>query len=182
MRDHSSCVPYRTVDITSETRGIITSINSYTLASRVVDYSEGSLSEFGASSYQWAADFGMPRTFESERYYWVEERTFLERESGEALVAAIEGQIYKISFRFHDTDDDECIEFRERVYDYLVSQMGSNAELQEIDATKIIIWSGDEGNVILQLDAYDTTIILTLSIVRKAKRNSPPFFGRLFGR
>ena len=58
--------------------------------------------------------------------------------------------------------------------------MGPNHELQEIDSAKILIWSGDEGNIIQELDGYDTSIILTSSIIRNAEKES--FFRMLFGK
>ena len=35
--------------------------------------------------------------FKNEKYYWAQERTFLDREASEAMVATINGLIYKIS-------------------------------------------------------------------------------------
>ena len=149
---------------------MITAINSYELNTRINDYPEGMLIEFSAHSYQWASDFGVQRIFKNEKYYWTRETIFLGKECTEAIVAAVDGVIYKISFRFHDSEDKSCLEFREKVFNHLAGQMGTNFEVQEIDSIKLLIWSGDEGNVILELDGYDTDIILTSSIIRNMKR------------
>ena len=163
---------------------MITSINNYKLNSKVSDYAEGSLLKFSANSYQWAADFGMHRIFRNEKYYWADDSTFLGRKCNEPIIAAVDGLICKIAFRFHDTKEEECVQYREKLYRYLTGQMGTNHEQQEIDSTKLFIWSADEGNVIMELGGYDTSIILTSSLIRNAKRlfsfTLGAFFGRLF--
>jgi hypothetical protein len=145
---------------------MITNVNSYKLDTRIKEYADGLLMKFGESSYQWASDFGMQRIFKNEKYYWALENEFLERECKEAIVAAVNDLIYKISYRFHDSKEEACIDFRVQVFNYLTSQMGSDYETQEIDSTKLFIWSGDKGNLILELDGYDTGIILTSSAIR----------------
>jgi hypothetical protein len=160
---------------------MLTKLNSYSLTSNVGDYPDGLLVEFSESSYQWASAFGMQRVFPNEKFYWAEDKIFLDRRFTEAIVAAINGVVYKISFRLHESNPEECTNFRVRVYQHLVEKMGDNYELKEVDdATKLLIWSSNEGNAILELDVYDTNIILTSSIIRNARKHS--LISSLFGR
>jgi hypothetical protein len=161
---------------------IISNINGYKLDTSIADYPSGSLIEFGANGYEWATTFGMNRLFKNEKYFWVENRIFLGRESKEALAATINDVIYKISFRFNDTNTDSCVDFREKVYNYLANEMGLHHSLDEIDSVKVFMWASTEGNVILELDVFDTAIILTSSSIRNAKQISKSIFGRFFSR
>ena len=160
---------------------MLMNINDYALNAKVENYPDGLLLEFSDSSYQWASDFGMQRIFQSEKFYWAENDVFLGEKFKEAIVAAVNDVIYKISFRLYLPDSEKCTDFRVKVFQHLTEQMGDGYEMQKVnDDTKLIIWASDEeGNVILELSGFDTNIILTSSMIRNAKKRS--FFGSLFG-
>jgi len=159
---------------------MIDSINDYKLDSNVNTYGD-LLTPFGHDGYEWARMFGRPPLFKKEKYYWAEKNHFLERECSQAMISAINDIIYKISFRFHDTETEKCVTIRMKVYDHIANFLGKHTEMQEIDDNhKAIIWQTNKGNVVADLDGFDTEIILTSSSVRNAKKNS--IFERFFGK
>jgi hypothetical protein len=158
---------------------MIDSLNDYRLDSNVNAYGD-LLIPFGHDSYEWARMYGRQPYFKGEKYYWVEKKHFLERECSEAMIAAINDIIYKISFRFHDTETELCVSIRKKLYEYIADFLGKHTEIQNIDDDhKVILWQTTKGNVILDLDGFDTEMILTSSSVRNAKKNS--ILGRFFG-
>ena len=158
---------------------MIDSLNDYRLDSNVKTYGK-LLIPFGHDGYKWAKMFGRQPLFKGEKYYWVEKNNFLGRECTQAMISAINDIIYKISFRFHDTETEKCVSIRKKVYVYIYDFLGEHTDLQEInDSHKIMLWQTTKGNVVLDLDGFATEIILTSSSVRNAKRNS--IFGRFFG-
>jgi hypothetical protein len=159
---------------------MIQGINSYQLDSDVNDYCNV-LIPFGSGSYNWAKTFGRQPLFKGEKYYWAEDNKFLGRDCSQAIIAAINGKIYKIAYRFHDTQENSCIEIRERAYKYIAGQLGKYTQIDEFDTDhKVISWQTQTGNVILDLDGLDTELILTSSSVRSARKISN--LSRLFGK
>ena len=56
---------------------MLTRINSYTLNSKVNDYQEGLLIEFGEDSYRDQAELGgVKRIFDNEKFYWAIDNVF----------------------------------------------------------------------------------------------------------
>lgn len=159
---------------------MIPSINCYKLDTDVSSYGD-SLIPFGQEGYQWAKMFGRVPQFRGEEYYWVIDNIFLGRECKQAMLAAIDSKVYKISFRYHDAETDSCISIRENAYFFFKNTLGEHTELREIAPDhKIIIWQTDSGNVILELVDFDTELILTSNSVKSAKTIS--FWKRLFDR
>ena len=157
---------------------MIPSINRYKLDANVSLYGK-SVIPFGHEGYQWAKTFGREPQFKGEAYYWVEDSVFLGRKCQQAMLAAIDGQIYKISFRYHDTETDACISVRKDAYDFFKDALGEPMEFHEVAPDhKIIVWQTHGGNVILELDDFDTELILTSNSVKNAKKNS--LLGRFF--
>lgn len=95
------------------------------------------------------------------------------------MIASVDEQIYKISFHFHIGNDDECASFKEKTLNHLIAQMGISYEAREVERSRLFIWSGYEGNVVLEFQETDVGIILTSSVIRSAKRRS--FLKRLLG-
>ena len=159
---------------------MIPSINRYKLDTDVSSYGE-SLTPFGQGGYEWAEMFGRVPQFRGEEYYWVEDRLFLGRECKQAMLAAMNGKIYKISFRYHDSETDACVSVRKKAYDFFKNSLGEQTEFNEIAPDhKIILWQTDSGNAILELDDFDTELILTSNSVKSAKKISS--WKRLFDR
>lgn len=160
---------------------MIQAINGYKIDTDISSYGD-SLCPFGRQGYEWAREIGRQPFFKGEKYYWVvEDRNFLGRECGVAMVSAINGKIYKISYHFHDTQADDCVAIREATYNFIARALGEHTEIQEVDSDhKVILWQTKSGNVILELDCLETELILTSNSVRNAKKIS--LFGRIFGK
>lgn len=159
---------------------MIPSINRYKLDTDVSSYGE-SLVPFGHEAYGWANMFGRKLQFRGEEYYWAMDSVFLGRECKQAMLAAINGKIYKMSFRYHDSETDACVSVREKAYDFFKNSLGEHTEFNEIAPDhKIILWQTQSGNAILELEGFDTELILTSNSVKSAKQIS--LLGKLFGK
>jgi hypothetical protein len=122
--------------------------------------------------------------FENERFYWAEDNNLLGRECHQAMVAAINDVVYKISFAFYISDQHLSNSFRRRVHKYLTTHLGPGFERHRVGYHELLVWDAPEGNVILELAAsHETDIILTSAILRNAKRISrvKSFLTRVFG-
>jgi hypothetical protein len=154
---------------------MITSINGYELDTKVSMYGD-ELIPFGADSYALALMDNRQRIFKKEEYYHAAKNVFLGRETPEAMVAAIKGKIYKISYRFSDIGNSESkraeySSFRNKLTDFVISSLGKDPVPQIIDDNhKLLWWETQQGNVIIDLDAESTEIILTSSSARKARK------------
>lgn len=154
---------------------MITSINGYKLDTKVSLYGDD-LFPFGEDSYALALMNNRQRIFKKEEYYHAKKNIFLGRETPEAMVATIKGKIYKISYRFFDTSNSESKKaeyssFRNRLIDFVVGSLGKDPVPQVInDNHKLLWWETQQGNVIIDLDADSTEIILTSSSARRARK------------
>jgi hypothetical protein len=159
---------------------MIQGINSYKLDTDIALYS-GSLVPFGTEAYELAKSFGRPRRFKGELYYWALDNNFLGRTCAQAMISAINGTIRKIAFRFHDTNSDACVQIREAAYSFIADQLGPHRQFAEVGSDhKVFMWGTPGGNVVLELDCFDTEIVLTSASVWSAKELS--FLDRLLGR
>jgi hypothetical protein len=152
-------------------------INGYTLDTNVLDYPEGSLIEIHESAYEfYESFFGIKRMFKHEKFYYAGNDIFLSRKSDHALIAAINGIIYKIYYRYSDETEDDCIDFRVSVMSFLGNYIDintlNNPIVTEVEYGKFLTWKYDWGNIILELIGYATAISLTSCVVINAKRLS----------
>jgi hypothetical protein len=144
-----------------------TEINGYRLKSHAGSYPKGSLTAFGAESYAWAAFHGIERVFPDETFYWAANNTLFGQKCTEAIVATVKDVIYKIAFRHFAKNQPDCILFREMIYQHLLTRLGMEQDRREIGDTKLLIWQSSHGNMILELEGYQTTILLTSSLIRE---------------
>ncbi|MCJ7578481.1 MAG: hypothetical protein MUO91_08530 [candidate division Zixibacteria bacterium] len=148
---------------------MIYTINGYSLNSNVNDYPEGALLPFSEDSYASYETFGIKRLFKNEKFYWIENKVFLNKECSEAVLATVNDRIYKIMFRIHDTTFENCSNTRNQIVDYVFQYFNFQAEVIELDESKkLLCWDSAHGNVILEVERWDTAIILTSNIVKDA--------------
>jgi hypothetical protein len=173
---------------------MLNAINQYKLDTHLGDYPEGSFIPISQETYNFFESFyGIKRQFKDEVFYHPENNIFIGRGSSNSLVATIDNIIYKIYYRFHSENRDDCIAFRNRILDYLGQYMThdriNNPEVQEVSRRmlnypsdiRILMWKFDWGNLILELGpVFDTSYIITSSRVRRAKPLG--FFDRLFNK
>ncbi len=155
-------------------------INEYILDRSVAELPEGSIREFWEVDYEmFAHDYGIVRNFSGEVFYRAKNNIFLGRECLHAAVAALNGKIYKVLFRFISPSTQDYNAFREDAYDYLTDKFGAPTETRRLsEFDKISIWDGDFGNVILHADMLGTSVIYTSSLLRPKKKS---LLQRLFG-
>ena len=159
---------------------MITSINGFTLDTDIGLY-DHSVALFSDMSYAFDATQGRRRMFKGEEFYWAADQVFLGRECPQAMLATINGKIYKISYRFSDTQVTECKAIRDKAVDFIVGALGEHPEIVIVDSDhKSLIWQTNCGNVVLDADCLETEIILTSNSVKNATKIS--LFGRLFGK
>lgn len=157
---------------------MIRSINRYTLDTDVQFYG-GSLTPYSKGGYEFAKSCGRVPQFQGEQYYWAQDQNFLGRKCNESMVAAINDKIYKIAYRFHDEQSEPCIQIREKLYLFIVDALGTHNQLQEVGFDhKFFYWETQGGNVIMEMECFDTELILTSSSIRYAKKKS--FLSRIF--
>lgn len=149
---------------------LLANINGYSLASHISEYPANSVMDFSDESYEWAATWGMCRTFPNEKFHWIKNNCLFGHKCSEAMLASVNGTIYKISFRHHAQHGKDCMAFREAAYALLWSAMGPENDRQTTDKARLVVWDSSEGNVILEATALDTQIILTSSVVRSFVR------------
>jgi len=148
---------------------MIYEINGYSLNSNVNDYPEGALTPFSQDSYAIYETFGIKRLFKNEKFYWIENKVFLNKECSEAILAAIDDRIYKILLRIHDATFENCSNTRNQIVDHVFQYFNSQPEIMELDESKkLLCWDSAHGNVILEAEGWGTSIILTSNIVKDA--------------
>jgi hypothetical protein len=157
-------------------------INEYILDRSIAELPEDSIREFWDLDYEtFARDYGIVRHFPGEVFYRAKSNIFLGRECLHTAVAALNGKIYKVLFRFIfiSPSTQEYDAFREDAYDYLADKFGSPTETRRpSEFDKISIWDADFGNVILHIDMLGTSVIYTSSVLRPKSKS---LWGRLFG-
>jgi hypothetical protein len=155
-------------------------INEYVLDRPIAELPEGSVQEFSNWNYEsFEQDYGIVRSFPGEVFYRATNNNFIGRECIHTLIAAVQGKIYKVLFRFISPSTPEYEAFREGAIAYLVDKFGEPSEARRLsEFHKIAIWDGDFGNVILDGDMLGTSIIFTSSALRPKKRS---ILKRLFG-
>jgi hypothetical protein len=95
-------------------------INEYILDRPIAELPEASIREFWASDYDsFVHDYGIVRNFPGEVFYRAKNNKFLGRECIHTCVAALDGKIYKVLFRFITPSTQEYEAFGEDAYDYL---------------------------------------------------------------
>jgi hypothetical protein len=155
-------------------------INEYVLDRPIAELPEGSVQEFSNWNYEsFEQDYGIVRSFPGEVFYRATNNNFIGRECIHTLIAAVQGKIYKVLFRFISPSTPEYEAFREGAIAYLVDKFGEPSEARRLsEFHKIAIWDGDFGNVILDGDMLGTSIIFTSSALRPKKKS---ILKRLFG-
>jgi hypothetical protein len=155
-------------------------INSCTLEKPVADFRHGSLWEFVDFEYEtYRKDFGIQRRFRGEVFYRAMDSVFLGKEAMPAIVAALEGKVYKIHFWFTHITEKGCLEFGRDASDYFGAKYGLPSETREINKEqKAVFWDRTFGNVTLETDLFwrRNAIIYRSSVVRPKKR---AWFGRI---
>jgi hypothetical protein len=149
-------------------------INSYTLEKLVADFRHGSLWEFVDFEYKACRkDFGIQRRFPGEVFYRAVDNVFLGNEAMPAIVAALEGKVYKIYFGFMHITETDCLEFLRNASDHFSAKYGPPSGDREINKEqKAVFWDRIFGNVTLETDLFwrRNAIIYTSSVVRPKKK------------
>jgi hypothetical protein len=156
-------------------------INEYVLDRPIAELPEGSVQEFSNWNYEsFEQEYGIVRSFPGEVFYRATNNNdFIGRECIHTLIAAVQGKIYKVLFRFISPSTPEYDSFREDAYDYLVDKFGNPSKTRRLsEFHKISIWNVNFGNVILDVDMLGTSIIFTSSALRPKKKS---LLKRLFG-
>lgn len=144
---------------------IITEINGYELGREVEVYGPDDMWEFDEDSYKWAEAQGIGRTYRTERYYWLERKTFLGVEFTDCIAATVKGRIYKVFYGCRV--EDEAERARVRTMEYLQAQMGAPKVTEVKDGVAFHKWESEDGQVMLGDYPIAINIILTSSIIRR---------------
>jgi hypothetical protein len=166
---------------------MLNEINQYKLDTHLGDYPEGSFFPLSQEPYKFVESaLGIKRQFKGEEFYYPQNNIFLERESGNAIIATIDNIIYKIYFRFLINDGNDLDAFRKSTTGYLSQYMPdeklNNPEIQQIppDNIRLFNWRFDWGNLMLEFGPFYVCYIITSSKVRNAKPLG--FFDKLFNK
>lgn len=155
-------------------------INGYTLDKPVADFSHGALWEFADFEYEaYRKDFGIDRRFRGEVFYGAADNVFLGRASRPAIVAALEGRVYKIYFGFTHITEEDYQEFLRKASDHFGAKYGPPSGTRAINREqKTVFWDKSFGNLTLEMHSFwcRNTIIYTSSRVRPKER---AWFGRI---
>lgn len=130
-----------------------------------------------------ASSCGIKKMFKGEIFYHaVVLDDFLGRKASFNLIGTIDNKIYKIYFKFLDSNRSECISFRneirEHLSDYMPPQEFKNPHITKIKNGCLSTWSFDWGNILLEEfgviteegSGWSTAIAITSKAVRSAKR------------
>jgi hypothetical protein len=154
-------------------------INGYTLEKLVADFHYGSLWEFLDFEYEACRkEFGIERRFPREVFYRAVDNVFLGKVSTPAIVAALEGKVYRIYFGFTHMTQKDCLEFLRKATDHFSLKYGLPSGAREINKEqKTVFWDRAFGHVSLETDLFwcRNTIIYRSSIDPKKKA----WFGRI---
>jgi hypothetical protein len=154
-------------------------INSYTLEKLVADFQHGSLWEFIDFEYETCRkEFGIERKFPGEVFYRAADNLFLGKVGMPAIVAALEGKVYKIYFGFTHMTQKDCLEFLRKTTDHFSLKYGLPSGAREINKQqKTVFWDRAFGHVSLETDLFwcRNAIIYRSSIDPKKKS----WFGRI---
>ncbi len=177
-------IPLRTSDLEpSMDISMGEGINSYTLEKPVADFHHGSLWEFVDFEYETCRkDFGIQRRFPGEVFYRAVDNVFLGKEAIPAIVAALEGTVYKIYFGFVHITEKDCLAFLRSASDYFGAKYGlPSGDLEINKEQKAVFWDRTFGNVTLETDLFwrRNAIIYTSCVVHPKKR---AWFGRILRR
>jgi|SRR6516225_9484311 hypothetical protein len=155
-------------------------INEYILDRSIAELPEDSIQEFWDIDYgMFERGYGIVRIFPGEVFYSAKNNIFLGRECIHTVVAALNGKIYKVLFRFISPSTQEYDAFREDAYNYLTDKFGPPTKARRpSEFERISIWDGDFGNVILDINMLGTSVIYTSSVLRPKKKS---LLQRLFG-
>jgi hypothetical protein len=149
-------------------------INGYTLDKLVANFRDGALWEFADFEYRACRkDLGIDRKFRGEVFYRAADNVFLGRTSRPAIVAALDGRIYKIYFGFLHVTEDDCREFLHNTINHFDAKYGPPSGTRDVNSEqKTIFWDKSFGNLTLETDSlwYRNAIIYTSSAVRATKR------------
>jgi len=149
-------------------------INCYKLDKLVADFRNGALWEFADFEYEACRkDLGIERRFRGEVFYRAADNVFLGMESRRAIVAAVEGRVYKIYFEFKHVTEDDCREFLSNAIDHFEAKYGPPSGTREINrGQKTVFWDKSFGNVTLEIDSFwcRNAVIYTSSTVQPKKR------------
>ena len=135
------------------------------------EYSDELITPFSALSYNDWELFGIRRLFKNEKFYWAHDNVLFGFKC-ESIVATIDNIVYKICFRLNELDVDPQKEFFTKLYNLISSKMGDKYELYDQDDNRIFLWPSLDGNVVLEISPYGTTIILTSSYAKSARKRN----------
>jgi hypothetical protein len=175
-RDHSMPWPIRlrTNDVqpgmsTSTEEGI----NGYTLEKLVTDFHHGSLWEFADFEYEACRkDFGVEPEFQGAVFYTAVNNVFLGKQGIPAIVAALDGKVYKIYFGFMHNTKEDCLEFLRSATEHFGAKYGLPSGTREINKEpQTVFWDRSFGIVTIETDLFwcRSAIIYTSCVVRPKK-------------
>jgi hypothetical protein len=131
-------------------------INGYTLEKLVADFHYGSLWEFLDLEYEACRkEFGIERRFPREVFYRAADNEFLGKVSTPAIVATLEGKVYKIYFGFTHVTEKDCLEFLRNATDHFSLKYGLPSGAREVNKEqKTVFWDRAFGHVTLETDLF----------------------------
>jgi hypothetical protein len=102
-------------------------------------------------------------------FYTAANKAFLGYEATEAVVAALNGLIYKVYFNFFHASAEECREFREKILAYAQDRYGEPTEVRDLpNGIKATIWDRDFGNVVIESDEMRSALAFTSSSLKES--------------
>jgi hypothetical protein len=138
-------------------------IGVYILDKPISEFQASELSPFSEFDYDHLLKtYGIRRLFPDEVFYTAANKAFLGYEATEAVVAALNGLIYKVYFNFTDSSARDGREFEEKVLAYAQNRFGKPTEVRDLpNGMKITIWNRDFGNVIIETDDMHSALVFT---------------------
>lgn len=155
---------------------MINKLSIYSINTKISSYKSDELIPFSERIYdQYSNLYGMTRMFKGEIFYFAEKNILLGRKCSEAIISAIDGLIYKISFRQFSETYGQCKSCREDMVNFITREMGNNYKINKLSEQHILTCWDDEhgrGNVILEAENLMTAIYITSSSIRYANSDN----------
>jgi hypothetical protein len=140
-----------------------------------------------------ASDVGIKKMFKGEKFFHaIVLDDFLGRKAFFNLIGTIDNKIYKIYFKFFDSNRSDCISFRNEikahVAEYTSPQEFNNNYITKVKDGRLLIWHFDWGNFLLEElyisteegEAWSTAVSVTSNAIKNAKKLT--FFDKVFNR
>ena len=149
-------------------------VGIYRLGKAIADFGEQELTEFSDADYDYIFErYGIGRTLSNEIFYSPTDKSYLGHTATAAVVAALDGVVYKIYFNFIHSSTRELEDFRNAASGHLVKVYGKPAEVRDLpNGMRLTIWDCTFGNLILEYGTSHTAFFFTSNIVRSLPEKS----------